>query len=189
MLITAAESIGRTDLTSAIESAYSAAVSSGTSPSGEAAALLRCYRLVENEVALDHLPLRAQDTLLPVDGYVQFSDFSHSPVDVIEVRDAQGSKTEFEVLASRLYVGTGSGSVTIDYTYVPEQPKISDETAFSDKVSARLPSASPMNTCSPRDGTPRRRCGKRSTAMRWPRRGSRAENCACGHGGGYDALA
>ena len=138
VLITAAESIGRTDLTSAIESAYSAAVSSGTSPSGEAAALLRCYRLVENEVALDHLPLRAQDTLLPVDGYVQFSDFSHSPVDVIEVRDAQGSKTEFEVLASRLYVGTGSGSVTIEYTYVPEQPKISDETAFSDKVSARL---------------------------------------------------
>ena len=35
-------------------------------------------------------------------------------------------------------MGTGSGSVTIDYTYVPEQPKISDETAFSDKVSARL---------------------------------------------------
>ena len=68
VLILATESLGRTDLASAVNTAYSAAVSAGTAPTGGTAVLLRCYRLVENEVALDHLPLRAEETLTPEDG-------------------------------------------------------------------------------------------------------------------------
>ena len=76
VLILAAESLGRTDLSASIRSAYSAAVSSGTVPAGETAVLLRCYRLVENEVALDHLPLKAEERMMPSEGYLAFTDFS-----------------------------------------------------------------------------------------------------------------
>lgn len=138
VLILAAESLGRTDLSASIRSAYSAAVSSGTVPAGETAVLLRCYRLVENEVALDHLPLKAEERMTPSEGYLAFTDFSYPPVDVIEVCDPSGRNTEFEVFPARLRLKEPTGSVVVKYTYAPEEPTIDGETAFSDKVSARL---------------------------------------------------
>ena len=138
VLILAAESLGRTDLASAVNTAYSAAVSAGTAPTGEAAVLLRCYRLVENEVALDHLPLRAEETLTPEDGSLEFSAFSRSPVDVTEVRDARGCKVAYELFPARLKLERHAGAVTVRYSYSPEEPTIDGDTAFSDKVSARL---------------------------------------------------
>lgn len=138
VLTLAADNLGRQDLQSMITSAYNAAVSSGAIPTGETALLLRCYRLVENEVALDHLPLKAEENLSPTQGYLNFSTFSRPPVDVLYVRDTQGREMDFEVFPERLRVKDGMGTLVIGYTYSPEEKNIDKKTAFSDKVSARL---------------------------------------------------
>ena len=83
VLILAAEHLGRSDLVSAVASAYAAAPAA---PTGEVALLLNCYALVENEVALDHLPLRAAETLESGDGTLEFIRFSRPPVDVLSVQ-------------------------------------------------------------------------------------------------------
>ena len=133
VLILAAEHLGRSDLVSAVASAYAAAPAA---PTGEVALLLNCYALVENEVALDHLPLRAAETLESGDGTLEFIRFSRPPVDVLSVQDTYG-EVAFEVFPARLRL-PGSGTYTVVYTYAPAAPQIGGETAFSDKVSARL---------------------------------------------------
>lgn len=137
VLILAAEELGRADIVPLIEAAYTAAAT-GTAPSGEAATLLRCYHLVENEVALDHFPLKAEETFSPSDGEVAFTQFSRAPVDVLGVRDASGMRIPFTVRPAHLLLPAGTGSVTVVYSYAPERRGIDGETAFSDKISARL---------------------------------------------------
>lgn len=106
VLILAAEELGRADIVPLIEAAYTAAAT-GTAPSGEAATLLRCYHLVENEVALDHFPLKAEETFPPSDGEVAFTQFSRAPVDVLGVRDASGMRIPFTVRPARLLLPAG----------------------------------------------------------------------------------
>ena len=138
VLILAAESLGRADFVPLVEQAYSDAVSSGTAPEGEAATLLRCYHLVENEVALDHFPLKTQESFLPEDGAVLFTRFSHAPVDVLEVHDRFGVSVLFSLQVSRLLLPHTAGEVTVLYSYAPTRAAIDGETAFSDKISDRL---------------------------------------------------
>ena len=137
VLILAAELLGRADFVPLVEQAYADAAS-GTAPDGEAATLLRCYHLVENEVALDHFPLKAEETFLPEDGAVLFTRFSHAPVDVLDVHDRYGGSVSFSVQASRLVLPHTAGEVSVLYSYAPTREGIDGETAFSDKISDRL---------------------------------------------------
>lgn len=136
VLTLAAEELGRADFVPLIEQAYADAAA-GTAPEGEAAALLSCYHLVENEVALDHFPLKAQERFLPAENAVLFTRFSRAPVDVLEVTSAAG-RCAFSVVAERLILPEGTGEVTVLYSYAPERAGMDGETAFSQKISARL---------------------------------------------------
>ena len=137
VLIPAAEMLGRADLIPAIEAAYTAAAA-GTPPEGEAAALLRCYHLVENEVALDHFPLKETQSFVPTAEGVLFTRFSHAPVDVLDVRDGAGARVDFTVYPARLALAEGTGEVSVTYSYAPARADIDGETAFGEKISARL---------------------------------------------------
>lgn len=137
VLILAAEELGRADFVPLIEQAYTAAAS-GEQPEGEAATLLRCYHLIENEVALDHFPLREEERFVPVQDAVLFTGFSKPPVDVLDVRDARGHRVPFTVFPARLVLPEGTGEVTVRYSYAPAREGMGGETAFSDAVSARL---------------------------------------------------
>ena len=137
VLTLAAEELGRPDLAEAVGTAYTAAAS-GAAPEGEAALLLTCYRLVENEVALDHFPLRTEETFAPADGAVLFTRFSRPPVEVLSVRTAAGQEVPFCVHASRLSLPPRTGEVAVVYTYAPEAPEIDGEVPFPERISARL---------------------------------------------------
>lgn len=137
VLILAAAELGRDDLIPAIEEAYTAAAS-GTEPEGEVATLLRCYHLTENEVALDHFPLKEVQTFVPEGGAVLFTAFSRAPVDVLDVRDGRGAKVAFTVQPTRLLLKGEAGEVTVTYSYAPARAALDGETAFSGKISARL---------------------------------------------------
>ena len=127
----AAANLGRDDLQSAV---YDIA----GEPEGDWAALLRCYNLVENEIALDYYPLKTEETFETEDGTVNFARFSYAPVCITSVADERG-EAAFELFPARLRVKEGAGKrVTVRYTYSPAQKKWNDDSEYSGKISARL---------------------------------------------------
>lgn len=127
----AAENIGREDLAETLASLTE-------EPTGELKTLLRCYNLVENEVAIDYFPPKREESVLPVNGAVAFSSLSRIPVEICRVRNAEGEDVRFELHPSSLLLPEGTGAVTITYAYSPVNKGYADECEFQGKVSARL---------------------------------------------------
>lgn len=120
----AEELSGRSDLKSAGES------------SEEVKLLLRCFNLVENEIALDYLPLRIRETF-SAGKEIPFSAFSHAPVSVKGVKDFAGGEVGFELLFDRVVLSRAC-ECEIDYAFAPAEKTMDDDSDFSGPVSARL---------------------------------------------------
>ena len=107
--------------------------------SGEATtdALVRCFNLVENEVALDYLPLFAEDVVLTDSGRIAFSAFSENPVRILFVVDSDGNKVKFNLFPDHIRLEKPA-VYTVTYTYSPKKKEIDDESDFKTAVSERL---------------------------------------------------
>lgn len=127
----AADNLGREDLAESLSSLTG-------EPEGELKALVRCYNLVENEVALDYCPLKAEEKLTPIDGKVAFSALSHAPVDVYSVKNALGATVAFEIYPAYLSLPAGTEQVMVSYAYAPAAKTAEQTCEVSEKVSARL---------------------------------------------------
>ena len=150
VLMLAAENMGREDLSeelaarAASEEAASGETdaSSGSDSAAElsedARSLLRCYRIVENEVALDYFPLEKTEKFSSLGGKVQYAVFSSSPVNIVDVKDADGNRIGFTAYAAYLDVSGVTGSVSVTYAYAPPQAELGDEVAFPARISGRI---------------------------------------------------
>lgn len=127
----AAEILGREDLSEA-------AASLEGEPEGEVKSLVRCFNLVENEVALDYFPLRKEETFAPQSHEISYLGFSSAPVDVLKVTDRKGREIEYEIRTMNIFLPEMPDEVTVTYSYAPSRKKIDDNSDFSGKVSARL---------------------------------------------------
>lgn len=110
----------------------------GTSSVGKADAenLLQCFNLVENELALDHLPLYAEDTLETLTGTVAYSELSHSVVRVIGVYDEAGEEVGYKLFPA--YLKAQAGKLTVRYTYTPTAKTMTGSSDYTLYASARL---------------------------------------------------
>jgi hypothetical protein len=102
----------------------------------ETMALLRCFNLVENEVALDYLPLFAEDTVLTETGVVEYSALSKTPVRILSVKDESGNSVKYKIYPS--YLAAQAGELSIRYTYTPNTKTLTDSSDFVLFVSDRL---------------------------------------------------
>ena len=102
----------------------------------EALLLLDCFSTVENDLALNYFPLRAEDLLRTVTGALQFSTFAHSPVRILSVKNEEGKDVEFTVYPQ--YLKTGPGTFTVTYTYTPDKVTIEDDGNFGVAVPENL---------------------------------------------------
>lgn len=98
--------------------------------------LLRCFNLVENEIALDYLPLKAEDTMDSSSGTIAFSDLSNSPVRILSVTDEWGNALKFRLFPD--YLRTQAGKVVVLYTYAPVEKTIDGESDFTTSISERV---------------------------------------------------
>ncbi len=98
--------------------------------------LLNCFNLVENELALDYLPLTTTEKVQTSTGQVQFSALKNAPVRILKVENRQGEEVPFTLYPK--YLTSEKGELLITYTYTPEPKTIHDESDFSGNVSARL---------------------------------------------------
>lgn len=128
----AAANLGRDDLIAAIDDLRG-------DPSGELQTLLRCYNLVENELALDYLPLKYEDTVELVAGKAPYSAFSFAPVAVTNVI-SNGRDAAFAVRPDCVVpqVDGCEKTVQVRYCYSPAEKGVEEDGSFSGRVSARL---------------------------------------------------
>ncbi len=110
----------------------------GVNPSGEkeAEALLRCFNLVESELAYDYLPLYAEEVVETKWGVVQYAELSRAVVRVVKVEDEWGNISSFRLFPK--YLKTQGGVVKIRYAYAPESKGLDGESDYGAQISARL---------------------------------------------------
>lgn len=111
---------------------------SGTSNDAEAEAksLLKCFNLVENEVALDYLPLLAEEELESDTGVIYYSSLSREAVRVLAVRDEWGNEIPFTIFPE--YLKTQPSKVLVRYTYLPKEKAFESKSDFTLNASVRL---------------------------------------------------
>lgn len=129
ILSLAADLLGRQDLVEELFALDGA-------PTGELQTLLRCYNLVENEVALDYFPQKTTERLTAAEGKLYYTAFSRSPVEICRILDGAGRSVRFEEFPEHLALSV-SGAVEVTYAYAPEDKEIDGQCEFKD-VSARL---------------------------------------------------
>ena len=98
--------------------------------------LLTCFNVVENELALDYVPVHAEEKISSVTGEIQFSQLKNSPVRILQVSNTKGETLEFSLFPK--YLKTQKGVVYVSYTYTPATKTINDESDFSMNISSRL---------------------------------------------------
>lgn len=111
---------------------------SGTSTDGEsqAKALLRCFNLVENEVALDYLPLLAEDEIETGTGVIYYATLLREAARVVGVWDEWGNAVPFTLFPD--YLKTQPNKVRVRYTYLPKEKSFKDRSDFTLQASVRL---------------------------------------------------
>ena len=98
--------------------------------------LLACFNLVENELALDYLPLHAEDVFETETGRLEFAAFKFAPVRIVRVMNEIGESVRFSVFPE--YLKTEVGKLTVRYTYTPNEKGIGGESDYVLHVSERL---------------------------------------------------
>lgn len=98
--------------------------------------LLHCFHIVENEVAMDFLPLVAEDEVESVTGVISFSALTKKAVRVLKVMDESGNTVKFEVYPQ--YIKTLPEKVLVRYAYLPEEKEMDDEAEVHHSGSVRL---------------------------------------------------
>ncbi len=109
-----------------------------TGLSQDAEALLKCYNVIENEVALDYFPLKKRERLHAEGGTLSYSAFSSAPVQIHAVTDETGRAVNFSAFPLALVLPKECGDVEVTYSYSPAKKQAGEETEFGERIPERL---------------------------------------------------
>ena len=101
----------------------------------EAELILRCYKLAENEIALDYLPIRRTEEVVS-DGMVPYAALEKAPVEIFSAEDGCGNRLPFTAMGEGIRVRAGKAVLT--YSYRPSIKHAQDAPEMSGKANARL---------------------------------------------------
>ena len=104
--------------------------------SGDVKNLLQCFNLVENELALDYLPLFAEEEMETDTGVIPFVSFSKRAVRIVRVMDEWGNAVPFKIFPDRIQISPQRARIT--YTYTPEEKGLDEEPDWQRAASVRL---------------------------------------------------
>lgn len=95
-----------------------------------------CYNVVENELAVDYLPLVKEEQMTAKDGKIAYADLSQKAAYIIGVFDEYGNSAPHKRMASYLAVGTGK--YLVRYAALPVKKAFDDDSEYAVGVSERL---------------------------------------------------
>ena len=100
--------------------------------------LLTCFNIVENELALDYVPLITEENFSIVSGKIPYSLLKQDVVRIVHVKGADGEYLPFRIFAQYLEVGEGRKEITVQYAYTPKAKTIDQDSEFKSGASVRL---------------------------------------------------
>ena len=95
----------------------------------EAELLLAGFNRVERSLALEYLPLYAEDELLTVDDEVEYSALTYAPVRILGVENGAGESVPYKLYPR--YLKAVSGKIKVTYTYTPNAKTVDDDSDFT----------------------------------------------------------
>ena len=99
--------------------------------------LVGCFNLVENELAVDYLPLVCEETLsTDREGNIEYARLSKKVAYIISVRDECGRIVKAKRMPTHLALG--GGEYTVRYAALPAKKTAADRCEYETGVSARL---------------------------------------------------
>ncbi len=98
--------------------------------------LLQCFQRVENELALDYLPLLEEEELVTATGLIAYADLKKSAVRILCVEDEWGNSLKYKLFPT--YLRTAAGKVKLVYAYTPEKKSTSGVSDYQTEASERL---------------------------------------------------
>lgn len=101
----------------------------------ETQVLLRCFNLVEDQLAIEYLPLKCEETLSTETGAIYFKQLKKPIVRVMKVEDSFGNEIAYKLFPD--YIKTAAGTVCVSYCYSPIEKTIGEESDFNALVTKR----------------------------------------------------
>ena len=85
--------------------------------------LLKCYNLVEQELATDYFPILEVDKFFNVDDKIYFKDFSRKVYFIKGVQDFRGDKVDYQINPEYIEIKKNydGGTFFVKYYYIPAE--------------------------------------------------------------------
>ena len=112
--------------------------SATTAAKEKVAAFVDSFNLVENELALNYVPLRTQETVLVENGRVKFQYFTREPARVILVTDEEDNRLEYTVFPTDIRLRSEAKVAKVSYAFLPKAKSIDEESDYQSRVSVGL---------------------------------------------------
>lgn len=90
--------------------------------------LVQCFNIVENELALDYLPLFAEQKLVS-EGKISYELFEQKLGRILYARNGEGEPVKYKLFPS--YMEVPSGELTIGYSYTPREKTAEEESDYA----------------------------------------------------------
>ena len=90
--------------------------------------LLRCYNLIETELAIDYFPLRAVDKVIIKDNKIKYTDLKNKPSGILSVIDFQNDEVKYTICIEYLELKKNYNGhyFFVRYNYIPEEKTIDE---------------------------------------------------------------
>ena len=98
--------------------------------------LVCCYNVVENELAVDYLPLVKEEQMTAKDGKIAYADLSQKAAYIIGVFDERGNAVVHKRMAA--WIAVDAGKYVVRYAALPAAKSFSDDSEYSVGVSERM---------------------------------------------------
>ena len=84
---------------------------------------LKCYNLVEQELATDYFPILEIDKFFHIDNKIYYKDFYRSPYLIRGIQDFRGDKVDYTLVTDGILIKKNydGGTFFVKYYYLPEE--------------------------------------------------------------------
>lgn len=94
--------------------------------------LVRCYNLVEQELATDYFPILEVDKFFHVEDKIYYKDFSRKPYMLKGIQDFHGDSVSFRLVPEyiNLIKNYNGGTFFVKYYYLPEDKELYSNSTY-----------------------------------------------------------
>ncbi len=94
--------------------------------------LVKCYNLVEQELATDYFPILEVDKHFNVGERIYYHDFSRKPYMIRSIQDFRGDKVNYRLFPEYLAIQKNydGGTFFVKYYYLPEEKELYSHSTY-----------------------------------------------------------